>query len=303
MKKYTLLLLVGITAATAMAHAETAGDTTIVYSKRKVVIKGDRKETTVVVYNSDENEDKPYYEARYGENGDKKATWHMDASFDFPFVDIIAKKKKKKQHHFDAHWSGLGFGFCNAIQTGRGGLNGPEGVKTDFGSSYEIFWNIATLHIPINRRSLGLVSGIGIDWRNYKMDGKYRFVKEGTETSIEEYPEGANIEYSRLKTFDITFPLLLEWQNPQIRGKFYMSAGAVFNIKTYSSIKTEYELDGKEYEDFSKSVHQTPVNVDLMGLIGYRGIGFYFKYTLFPILQTSYSPEMKGISTGIMWIF
>lgn len=293
---------------TAVAERISVNDTTFLYKEQKIRVRDSAETTSVSIYNKKGEQYKMYYEARYNDEDQKKATWHLSTSLDFPFSDLIKSKKekenkKKTTHRFDAHWSGLGFGFCDAVNTAQGGFNGPEGVTPSFGRSYEIFWNIFSVHIPINNRNWGLVSGLGLNWRNYKMDNKYRFVKEGADLRIEEYPEGSVIEYSRLKTFDITFPLLLEWQSPRTRGRFFISAGPVLGIKTYSSVKTEYQYEGIHYKEFSKGVHQNPVNVDLMALAGYRHIGFYFKYSLFHTLQTSHSPQMNGISTGIMWVF
>lgn len=305
--KKILLLTACLFSLTAAAEGIPANDTTFIYKEQKIVIRDSAETASVFIYNKKDGKYKMYYEARYNDEDKKKATWHLSTSFDFPFSDLVKgkkeKDKKKSRHKFDAHWAGLGFGFCDAIHTTHGGFNGPEGVTSSFGRSYEIFWNIFSVHIPINNRNWGFVSGIGLNWRNYKMDNKYRFVKEGADLRIDEYPEGAAIDYSRLKTFDITFPLLVEWQNPRMRGRFFISAGPVLGIKTYSSVKTEYELEGIHYKDFSKGVHQNPINVDLMTMIGYRHIGFYFKYSLFRTLQTSHSPQMNGLSTGIMWVF
>ncbi len=304
--KKIFFLLVCLVSLNTMADPVPANDTTFIYKDRKIKIKDSDETTSITVSKKNGGKYKMYYEAKFREEGKKEAMWHLNTTFDFPFSDLIMgdkNTKKKKRHKFRSHWSGLGFGFCDAVNTGQGGLNGPEGITTSFGRSYEIFWNIASVHIPINNRNWGLVSGIGLNWRNYKMDNEYRFIKEGSHLLVTEYPEGADIDYSRIKTFDITFPLLLEWQNPRIRGKFFVSAGGVLNIKTYSSIKTEYSLHGIHHKEFSKGIHQTPVNIDLMAMTGYGRLGFYFKYSLFHTLQTSHAPQMNGLSTGIMWLF
>ena len=304
-----LLLTACLCSMAAAAGNIPANDTTFIYKEQKIVVRDSAETTSVSVYNQKGGKYKMYYEAKYNDEDKKKATWHLSTSFDFPFSDLVKsknekEKKRKSRHKFDAHWAGLGFGFCDAVNTTTGGFNGPVGVTPSFGRSYEIFWNIFSVHIPINNRNWGFVSGLGLNWRNYKMDNNYRFVKEGSDLYIREYPEGtSSIDYSRIKTFDITFPLLLEWQNARMRGRFFVSAGAVLGIKTYSSVKTEYEVEGIHHKDFSKGIHQNPVNVDLMTMVGYRHIGFYFKYSLLRTLQTSHSPQMNALSTGLMWVF
>lgn len=302
--KHFLFSAAGLLLFSVAALATEKNDTTIIYKEKVVTIKDSEEETSVSIRKTDgQNSYKMYYEARYSDDGKKKGTWHLNSTFDFPFSDLILKKDKNRKskisHKFDPHWSGLGFGFCNAVQTATGGFNGPVGVNADFARSYEIFWNIFSIHIPINRRNWGLVSGLGLNWRNYKMNNQYRFIKEGTDLRIGEYPEGASIDYSRLKTFDITIPLLLEWQSPKTRGRFFISLGPVVGFKTYSSVKTKYSLNGTDCKEFHKGIHQNPVNVDILAQIGYRHIGLYVKYSLFPVLQTRYSPDLHSLSTGI----
>ena len=221
-----------------------------------------------------------------------------DWDFTLPFQKFT--RKHRRYRGFDGHWAGLGFGMCHALGTTTGGRNG-SGVNTTMGSSYEIFWNIFSIDYAPWRNGWGLVSGIGIDWRNFRMTGHSRFVKEDGELYISNYPEGADIEFSRIKVFSVTIPALLEWQSQT--KCFFVNAGAIFNFNTYASLKTRYKLDGEKVKEFHKNIHQTPFTVDFTVMGGWDNLAAYFKYSPMRVLQTEYAPQFNAISVGAVWLF
>lgn len=308
MKKFTLLFLLSAWMGAASLGAEELADTLFYYRGHTITVADSAETFSIQLRDSAGRTVEPYYESRYRADGKRERTWHLTDTFDYPFSDIIGSKRKKdlssshSGHRFDPHWEGLGFGFCTAVGTGRGGLNGPEGVMPNMARSFEIFWNIFSVHIPINRRNVGLVSGFGLNWRNYRMDAHYRFVKHNVEFGVEGYPEGASIKFSRLKTFDLTVPLLLELQTLSDR-EFFMSVGGVLNIKTHASLLTRYELDGDKVKETAEDLHQNPVTIDIMGMVGYGNLAAYVKYSPFHICQTRYAPEMQSLSAGVMLLY
>lgn len=128
---------------------------------------------------------------------DRANSWSFSVLTD----DIQLKKTqhKSKSENF-LNIGGLGFGFVN-------GLNTPQDMNVSMGSSMEIFFNLFSCGRKYNhgRHKLGI--GMGFNWKNYRMTGYTRFVKEGAGISLSPYPDNANIDFSRLKIFSITFPL------------------------------------------------------------------------------------------------
>ena len=91
-------------------------------------------------------------------------------------------------------------------------LDSPTGISLDFSGSFEIFWNFVTIFTPIHRDNWGFITGIGLDWRNYVMNDNRYFTKQNGQIKIVPCPEDAHLDFSRLKTVDLTIPLLIEWQ-------------------------------------------------------------------------------------------
>ncbi len=297
MKKLLILLLCTVSIP-AFAVPDEKPDTTFTFNDKKFVINDSTEFITVNVYQDTTSLEK-IYEARFN-NGNRHETWQLNESITFPFSDLIGNNEKKR-NRMKPHWSGIGFGFCQAMD-GMSFINKPNGVSINFSRSYEIFWNIFSYRLTKSKRNYGLVSGIGLDWRNYVMDDNRYFVKENQHILIQPCNENMSLKYSRLKTLDITIPLLFEWQ-PESNRNFFFSIGPVMNIKTYSSLKTLYKIEDTEHKIFHKNINPNPVNMDILLQAGYSFIGFYAKYSPFNIMQSKYGPDMQSFSTGIMLLF
>lgn len=153
-------------------------------------------------------------------------------------------------------------------------------------------------------RNTHFTLGFGVDWRNYRMKGDRRFLKDGDNLLVAPYPDGADINFSRIKVFSMTLELMLK---QRIYKGIYLHVGPVVNFNTHASIKTRYSVgSGKDKERFketSSDICQNPVTVDFKGQLNFKNIGFYFKYSPTNTLDTDWGPEFKSISTGIVMRF
>ena len=135
--KNPILLLLAI--FSIMPSFSTERDTTVIFNQKEILIKDSSEIVSVTVYENGKKYNK-YYESRHID-GKKQTSWELSESVSFPFSDLISGKKKDKRKRFDPHWSGIGFGFCNAMGRGMKFLDSPTGISLDFSGSFEIFWN------------------------------------------------------------------------------------------------------------------------------------------------------------------
>ena len=302
--KHLATLLPALLLALPLWTDECERDTTVFFNQKEIQINDSADIVSIKVF----EEGKPYdrfYESRYVD-GKRQTSWELSESVSFPFSDLISGNKEKKRKRFDPHWSGVGFGFCNGMGNGLRFLNNPNGVSLDFSGSFEIFWNFITICTPIHsNNSWGFITGLGIDWRNYVMNENRYFVKQDGKISVVPCPEGADLDFSRLKTVDLTVPLLIEWQTRAfLHGPLFFSLGPVIGIKTYSSTKTKYTTaDGQKVQLFEKGIKPNPINLDIMAQGGYGTFGFYVKLSPFNIMQKNRAPEMRSFSAGVMLHF
>ncbi|MDM8268618.1 hypothetical protein QUW50_06145 [Barnesiella viscericola] len=301
--KPILTLLPALLLALPVVAADCERDTTVYFNQKEIQIKDSADIVSVKVFEGD-TPYKKFYESRYAD-GKRQTSWELSESVAFPFSDLITGNKAKKRKRFDPHWSGVGFGFCNGMGNGLRFLNNPNGISLDFSGSFEIFWNFITVYTPIGGNNWGFVTGLGIDWRNYVMNENRYFVKQEGKISVVPCPEDADLDFSRLKTVDLTVPLLFEWQTHKfLHGPIFFSLGPVIGIKTYSSTKTKYTTaDGQKIQLFEKGIKPNPINLDIMAQGGYGTFGFYVKLSPFNVLQQSRGPQMRSFSAGVMLHF
>ena len=223
-----------------------------------------------------------------------------DSSWDFniPFKSISNNSSRRQHARFS-------FNLLSDLEFGMGLVSAHSqaaGMDVEFGNAgWEFILNnlFNWEYRPFEKTRMSL--GFGVDWRNYRMRGENRFLKENNKLHIAPYPEGADINFSRVKVFSMTLELMLR-QN--FNRHVAIMAGPIVNFNTHASIKTRYTVgSGKEKEGFketSSNIHQKPVTVDFKAAFIISPISLYFKYSPVNTLDTDYGPEFKSMSAGVI---
>ena len=266
----------------------------------KILLTKTPQQNTIHVIKEGENGYQLFIEQNNTDKGVLTVYKETDSSWDFniPFKD----KTKKSPRHQHARFS---FNFLSDLEFGIGLVSAHSqapGMDIEFDNAgYEFILNniFNWEYRPFKRTSMSL--GFGVDWRNYRMRGGNRFLKEENKLLIAPYPDGADINFSRVKVFSMTLELMLQ---QDLNKHVSISAGPVVNFNTHASIKTRYALgsdrEKKSFKETSSNIHQKPVTVDLKGELKISPISFYFKYSPVNTLDTDYGPEFKSMSAGIL---
>lgn len=202
---------------------------------------------------------------------------------------------KKGKSSWSLVSNGLGLGWVTPV-------NGPAEMNTTMGRSMEWTWAyVLGARWSYGRHSVTM--GLGLDWRNYTIKGSRYFHKdENGEISVRPYEAGIYDGHSRLLTFALQVPVLYEVRFGNQK-RFGFAAGPVINFNAGGSLKTKYEQDGRKYMIKTGSIGQSPVTVDVMGLIHYRMFGVYARYAPMKVLRTSAGLDFQSFSTGLILMF
>lgn len=266
-------------------HPVQAGDTTVVIKQpEKVTITKTARNMSVKVEGRKDNASYRYsYSTTLGDDNTYTVSETKDA------IGLALPFQK-----FDATGSFPLFliGTSNAV-------NSAPGISTPFGAGLEIGFYPFDIRGPKlgNHWNLNLI--FGFLWRNYRMTGNNRFYKTGNQVVITSYPEGSDVQFSRVKTFSLQVPLCLTWHAKVPHYRLNANIGPIFSWNTYASIKTRYKIDGKKHKDVDKNVHQTPLTIDLYGGFSINDIGLYVRWSPFNVLQTDNAPRFNCLSCGI----
>ena len=266
----------------------------------KILLTKTPQQNTIYVTKEGENGYQLVIEQNNTEKGVLTVYKETDSSWDFniPFKE----NTRKSPLHQHARFS---FNLLSDLEFGLGLVSAHSqapGMDIEFGNAgYEFILNniFNWEYRPFKMTRISL--GFGVDWRNYRMKGENRFLKEGNSLTISPYPDGADINFSRVKVFSMTLELMLR---QDINRHVSIMAGPVVNFNTHASIKTRYALgsdrEKKGFKETSSNIHQKPVTVDFKAELMISPISFYFKYSPVNTLDTDYGPEFKSMSAGIL---
>lgn len=292
MKRMIFCMAVLCSALAAGAVEAEEADSILCFQKPdSVVVKHSGERVKVEVYGVPENPDYYYSYTRSGQESDNEIVSEGSTNWDFKIPFVESKKKSTRKPRFSFEVGGVGIGFVNA-------MNAPAPMDVDMGSSYEIFADhLLNLRCyPWASKKSSFSIGFGIGWRNYRMTGITRFVKDNGSISFDSYPENADVKFSRIKIFSWTVPVMFQ---QELGRDFTWRIGAVVNFNTYGSMKTVYKVDGEENKYFTDNIHQQRVTVDLMTGLDFKAIGWYVKYSPCNTLHSDFGPSFNHLSTGL----
>jgi hypothetical protein len=194
----------------------------------------------------------------------------------------------RRRRRFRGHWAGIELGFNNWV-TSNNNMSLPADIdymtlKTNKSSNFNI--NFTQLSLGLTRH-FGFVTGLGLNWNNYRFDGNNN-IAMGPEGVIQELDPGANLEKSKLATLFLTIPVLLEAQIPVNHNHLSIAAGPIGAIKLGSHTKMVFE-DGhtvKSYRDFNLNM----LRYGVTARVGYGNFQVYGTYYMTPLFQKGKGP-------------
>lgn len=232
-----------------------------------------------------------------------------------------------KKHKFNGHWAGVDLGI-NGLLTTDFNMGYPTEVafldqKTE--KSIAVNINFYEQNIPLNKSgTLGLVSGLGLTWNNYRFSGDVMLRNENNNV-MGYYIEGVNVRKSKLVNTWLTLPLYLELQtrSTKTKEKAHIAAGVVAGWRFSSHTKIYFNDANKAYnliEPFTGSVvesgrtpsnsrrniikdfnsfQQNPFKLDASVRAGWGIVNLYANYSLTQLFIKDRGPELYPFAIGI----
>jgi hypothetical protein len=223
-----------------------------------------------------------------------KKVWIMD---DNGNRDDSAKHK----HKFDVYWAGFGLGI-NGYLNANNGTTVPKGFNLDYAKSIDVTCNFWEQKIPIWKRHINIVTGMGFDFDNYRFGNNYTLVKGSSQVAAV-YDSAVTFKKNKLMLAYLNVPLLLQFDTDPIgrhNHTIHLSAGVVGGLRIGAHTKQEYEISGTNY---SPKVHDdfdlNPFKCSAMVRVGYGNLDLYASYALTSMFQKNEGPQLYPFSVGI----
>jgi hypothetical protein len=218
--------------------------------------------------------------------------------------DKSDKDQKRYRRHFSGNWAGIEFGFNNYLTDEFTSVM-PDDIyymTLHSGKSNNFSINFIQQSIGLARH-FGLVTGLGLEWNNYRFDGNNSIEKGENGVIVELDPE-VTLKKSRLKTLYLNIPLLIEGKIPADNNHFNISGGIIGAVKLWSQTKmvTDDEKKLKSDSDFSLNVLRWGPTVR----IGFGNLQIYGTYYFSPLFKTGKTPggvELYPCEIGLALTF
>lgn len=234
-------------------------------------------------------------------------------------VEIITKKSEdrsvketsvsyrnishKKRRRFVGHWAGMNIGYNNLMTSNRS-FDYPDEylfMEMNAGKSVGVAINPWQQSIKLQRRgNIGLVTGLGVEWNNYRFDSQYLLKRdEDGNTSYVELTDP--VKKNKLTTVYMNAPLLLEFQVPvgRDRSPIYLSAGAIGGLRLGSHTKIIYSSDSKAKNRDHYNLTQWRYGVTAR--MGYKSINVFADYYFSPLFEKGKGPDLYQVSAGLFF--
>ncbi len=210
-----------------------------------------------------------------------------------------------KRRRFKGHWAGMNVGYNNLV-TSSGSFSYPDEymfMEMNAGKSVGVAVNPWQQSIKLQRRgNIGLVTGLGVEWNNYRFDSQYLLVRDddgNTSYDILSDP----VKKNKLTTIYMNAPLLLEFQVPvgRDRSPIYLSGGAIGGLRLGSHIRLVYSEGGKSKNKDHYNLTQWRYGVTAR--MGYKSINLFADYYFSPLFEKDKGPDLYQVSAGLFIYF
>lgn len=280
----------------ATAQEASAVDTVITTGNKRIVLKERGDRLKVKVYElTDEGDSIPgemVFEGQYRDGKTYERRRHVQS------LRIPVPTWDKD---FNPHWAGFGMGFAN-LADGSLQVNDIDGLSLRSGNSLEYNLNVLEKAFPFSRYHWAVVTGAGMRWSRYRLDGAVYLKETDGRTSVHPMPADVTMRASKLNITSLTIPLLLEWQKRRHGDtQFFVSAGVIGVVKTCSSSKVVYRdaAGKKRKEKMDGGMNLRPVSMDFLVQAGLNWIGIYAKYAPVTLFGNGKGPKVHPVSIGL----
>lgn len=205
------------------------------------------------------------------------------------YRDEDNKSKEPRRSHFKGHWAGVELGFNNYL-TGNYSYSLPTGIdymSLNTGKAMNFNLNFTQLSIGVFRH-IGFVTGLGLNWNNYRFDGNNNVEKDGSGNIVEYVPAGT-LKKSKLASLYLDLPFLLEIQVPTDHHRINIAAGPIGAVKISSHTKMVFEDGDKVKSDADLNLNM--LRYGATARIGYQNISIYATYYMTPLFKEGKGPE------------
>lgn len=210
----------------------------------------------------------------------------------------------RRPRRFRGNWSGLEIGLNNFVTGDYEVSTGPgaDFMELHAARSMNLNLNFMQYSLTLRQNNIGLVTGMGLECNNYRFANNVSITRQDGVIVPVDYDElGINLDRSRLRTWHITVPLLLEFQtsHAQRSNRAHISAGVIGGLNIGSNTRVVYRDNSRRYRDRVRDdFYLVPFRYGFTLRTGYRSLNLYANYYPSGLFQDNKGPELYPVAIG-----
>lgn len=215
----------------------------------------------------------------------------------------VTTRRTPPRRTFRKNWTGVELGI-NGFLTPENKIDLPADqsyLDLRYEKSVAVNLNIYQQHLSLIGEQVGLYTGLGIGWNNYRLGNDILLVKGSQELEYDEVLVD-NLSKNKLTMSMINVPLMLEFQTRSHSEftKFHLAAGLNLGIRIGSHTKQVYMVnDKKDKVKSNEDFYLNPFRYDLQARMGWGKLNFFATYSLNSLFRENKGPELYPFSIGL----
>ncbi len=229
-------------------------------------------------------------------------------------ISILEKNSRENsgifrhRRPFRGNWQGIDFGLNNYLNSDFSTSLAPEEdfMELRAARSFNLGLNLLQYSLAISGNNIGLVTGMGVEYNNYRFANDVSIEKQNREIVPVWYDEpGMNVERSRFRAIYLNVPLLMEFQtrHSSRSRRGHISFGVVGAVNIGSNTRVVYkDNSSRSRERVRDDFYLSPFRYGFTLRAGYRSLNLYADYYPVTLFQANKGPELYPFSVGISLI-
>ena len=212
-------------------------------------------------------------------------------------------KKFNKKDRVKLHWAGINVGI-NGYMNRDYGFSMPAGydfMYPDYAKSWFVDLNFFQIGVPIIKKHWHLVTGMGFQFNNYRID-KHYMVQPGTDYFEAVKDSSTDFLRNKLSAVYFQIPLLFQFDTKKIKGNstFHVVLGVIGGVRVSSHTKQVFNVNGAKsklytWDDFNLA----PLRWSAMLKIGYGPVNLFASYQLNQMFRPKHGPQLYPFAIGL----
>ncbi|MBK8582704.1 MAG: hypothetical protein IPL86_13010 [Flavobacteriales bacterium] len=238
------------------------------------------------------------------------------------FEQKLSALKRERRNLF-SYWAGLEFGMNSFVTTdGRIG-DGPESGPLQLNNAKSRYFaiNFWEQKIEFGTNHVGLFTGMGIEFDNYKLSENNTLLSNGDSTYAVAM-DSPDLRKNKLRQIGLRVPLMLEFNTNRAKlpanadelaakpdwsfsrkHNVHLAAGVVGSWLFDTMYKQKYTEDGHNVKQRSKDGYNLlPYRLAARAQIGYGPLNLFAEYALTRMFEEGTAPDLRALNVGITLI-